>query len=208
VALGLIGKKIGMTQIFSKDGEMMSVTVIEAGPCAVVQKKTVAKDGYCAIKIGFSEINPEKLTKPLKGQFKKLNGKAYSFLQELRVENADKYEVGDNLTLDMFDLGETVNVSGVSKGKGFQGGIKRWGFSRGPMTHGSKFHRARGSIGSSADPSRVFKGRKMPGHMGAKKVTVKELKIIDKKDQENILFIRGSIPGANNGLITIYKKKI
>ncbi len=206
MAIGLIGKKIGMTQVFSGVGKPVPVTVIEAGPCAVIQKKTVEKDGYSALKIGFLEKKPEKLTKPLRGQFNKLNGKAYAVLKELKFDEVDKYEIGDELTVDLFEPGEDVLVTGISKGKGFAGGIKRWGFSRGPMTHGSKFHRAQGSTGMSATPAKVFKGKKMPGHMGSNRVTVKNLEIIDIRDQGNILLIKGAVPGGKNGIITICKK--
>ena len=205
MAIGVIGKKIGMTQVFAEDGTVIPVTVIEVGPCAIVQKKTIEKDGYSALKIGCSAKKIEKLRKPLRGQFKKMNGNAYSVLKEFRVDKADGYQVGDKLTLDLFDSGEKVVVSSISKGKGFAGVIKRWGFSRGPMTHGSKFHRAQGSTGTSATPSRVIKGRKMPGHLGAKKVTVKGLEIIDIRQQENILLVKGAIPGAKNGMVAVYK---
>lgn len=205
MAIGIIGKKIGMTQIYSDEGVVIPVTIIEAGPCAVVQKKTVEKNGYSALTLGFSEKKPEKLSRPLQGQFKKLNGKAFSILKEFRTEDVDQYEIGDQITVEVFGLGELVKVSGVSKGKGFAGNIKRWGFSRGPMTHGSKFHRAQGSTGMSANPSKVFKGTKMPGHLGSKKTTVKNLEIVDKKNQENILFIKGAISGGKNGIIKICK---
>jgi large subunit ribosomal protein L3 len=205
VAIGLIGKKIGMTQIYSSDGNVVPVTVIEAGPCAVVQKKTVERDGYPALQLSFKEIAPAKLTKPLQGHFKKLNGKAYAILKEFRIAEADKYEVGDQITAEIFEPGEKVQVVGVSKGKGFQGNIKRWGFSRGPMTHGSKFHRAVGSSGMSASPSKVLKGKKMPGHMGATRVTVKNLEIVDLREQENIVLIKGAVPGRKNGIVTICK---
>jgi large subunit ribosomal protein L3 len=205
VAIGLIGKKIGMTQIYSSDGNVVPVTVIEAGPCAVVQKKTVERDGYPALQLSFKEIAPAKLTKPLQGHFKKLNGKAYAILKEFRIAEADKYEVGDQITAEIFNPGEKVQVAGVSKGKGFQGNIKRWGFSRGPMTHGSKFHRAVGSSGMSAWPSKVLKGKKMPGHMGSTRVTVKNLEIVDLREQENIVLIKGAVPGRKNGIVTICK---
>jgi large subunit ribosomal protein L3 len=207
VPIGLIGKKIGMTQIFSSDGEVIPVTVVEAGPCAVVQKKTVERDGYSALQLSFSERKLEKLTKPLQGHFKKLNGKAYSVLKEFRIKETDKYEVGDQITLDIFEIEEKVAVSGISSGKGFAGVIKRWSFSRGPMSHGSKLHRGLGSTGMSAFPGKVLKGKKMPGHMGSKRLKVRSLEIVDKKEQENIIFIKGAIPGGKNGIITIHKLK-
>ena len=206
MSIGLIGKKIGMTHVYSDQGNMIPVTVIAVGPCPVVQKKTDKKEGYSALQIGFREKKPDKLTKPLRGQFKNLEGKAYTVLKELRFADTKKYNVGDEITVDIFDSGEKVAVTGVSKGKGFAGGIKRWGFSRGPMTHGSKFHRAQGSTGMSATPSRVVKGRKMPGQMGSKKVTVKNLIIVEKREQENLLLIKGAIPGGKNGIVTICKQ--
>ncbi len=205
MALGLIGKKIGMTQVFSPNGESIPVTVIEAGPCAVVQKKTPARDGYAALQLGFAEKKPEKLIKPLRGQFKSLQGKAYGILKEFRFDKTDDYQVGDRIDVAIFNRGEKVAVCGISKGKGFAGNIKRWGFNRGPMTHGSKFHRVVGSIGSSAWPSRVFKGRRMPGHLGAQQVVVKNLEIVDLRQDGNILFVKGAIPGGKNGIVTITK---
>jgi len=207
VALGIIGKKIGMTQVFSSDGEIIPVTVIEFGPCAVVQKKTKELDGYEALKLGFAEKKPDKMIKPLRGQFKGLQGKAFAVLKEFRFDGIDSYKVGDEITADIFETGEHVAVSGISKGKGYAGNIKRWGFNRGPMSHGSKFHRVVGSIGSSAYPSRVFKGKKMPGHLGSERVTVKNLEIIEKRQGENIIYIRGTVPGAKNGIVTISKLK-
>jgi len=205
VALGIIGKKIGMTQVYSSEGEVIPVTVIEAGPCSVIQKKTLERDGYTGLQLGFVEKKPEKLSKPLQGQFKALSGKGYAVLKEFKLTNSDTYTIGDQINLDIFDSGEKVEITGVSKGKGFSGNIKRWGFSRGPMSHGSKFHRVVGSIGSSAYPSRVFKGRKMPGHLGSQRVFVKNLEIVEKRQDENILFIRGAVPGGKNGIVTICK---
>ena len=206
--MGLIGKKIGMTQVFTHDGERIPVTVIEAGPCVVVQKKTVEKDGYSALQLGFSEKKPEKLTKPLQGHFKELEDKAYAILREVRLSQDNEHNVGDKITVDIFKAGEKVSVSGISKGKGFAGNIKRWGFARGPMTHGSKFHRAVGSSGMSANPSRVLKGKKMPGHLGTDKVTVKNVEVIDFRQEENILLLKGAVPGGKNGIITIFKTKV
>ncbi|MCX8044385.1 MAG: 50S ribosomal protein L3 [Desulfobacterota bacterium] len=207
MALGLIGKKIGMTQIFSSDGEIVPVTVIEAGPCVVVQKKDRNRDGYSALQLGYGQIKPEKLTKPLQGHFKKLGGKAFSVLKEFRTDAHEGYQVGDQIDVNIFSRGERVSVSGISKGKGFAGNIKRWGFNRGPMSHGSKFHRVVGSIGSSAWPSRVFKGKRMPGHLGAEKVTVKNLEIVDLRADENIVLVRGAVPGGKNSIVTILKNK-
>ena len=205
MAIGIIGKKIGMTQMFTSKGEMIPVTVIEAGPCAVAQKKTLDKDGYTALQLGFGEKKVEKLTKPLRGHFKVLNGKAYSELKEFRVGEVDKYEVGEQITVDIFKPGEKVEITGTSKGKGFAGNIKRWGFSRGPMKHGSKFHRGVGGVSGSAYPGKVFRGKKMPGHLGSARVTVRSLEIVDARLNENILFIKGAIPGARNGIVTVCK---
>jgi large subunit ribosomal protein L3 len=207
LALGLIGKKIGMTQIFSPEGEVIPVTLLKVGPCAVVQKKTVTKDGYSAIQLGFAEKKLEKLTKPYQGHFRKLNGKAYSVLKEFRIDKVDSYEVGEEIAVEIFELGERVEVSGFSRGKGFAGNVKRWGFSRGPMSHGSKFHRAVGSSGMSAYPGKVLRGKKMPGHMGSQRVTVRSLEIVDKSEQENIISVKGAVPGGRNGVVTVCKLK-
>lgn len=207
MALGLIGKKIGMTQVFSSNGELVPVTVIEAGPCTVVQKKTVDRDGYSALQLGYGEKKPEKLNKPLRGHFKHLGGKAFGVLREFRIDATDTYQVGDQIDVSIFKPGEKISVSGISKGKGFAGNVKRWGFNRGPMSHGSKFHRVVGSIGSSAFPSRVFKGKRMPGHLGSEKVTVKNLEVVDLRKDENILLVKGAVPGRRNCIVTILKKK-
>ena len=205
MSIGIIGKKIGMTQVFTKEGAVIPVTVIEAGPCAVVQKKLNEKDGYSALKLGFAGVKSELLNKPDQGQFKNLDGKAFKVLREFRVEESDEHNIGDQLTIDMFELGEKVIITGVSKGKGFAGVIKRWGFHRGPKTHGSKHHRAPGSTGMSAYPGKVHKGKKMPGHMGTDRMTFKNIEIIDKRSQENLILVKGDIPGAKNGIITISK---
>ncbi len=205
MSIGIIGKKIGMTQVFTKDGALIPVTVIEAGPCAVVQKKINEKDGYSALKLGFAGVKSELLNKPDQGQFKNLDGKAFTVLKEFRVEESDEHNVGDQLTIDIFELGEKVIVTGVTKGKGFAGVIKRWGFARGPKTHGSKHHRAPGSTGMCAYPSKVLKGKKMPGHMGTDRMTFKNIEIIDKRSQDNLLLVKGNIPGAKNGIITVSK---
>lgn len=206
MTLGLIGKKIGMTQIFSSDGEVIPVTVIEAGPCAVVGKKTRERDGYSALQLGFGMKKPEKLSKPLRGQFKHMGGSVYGVLKEFRIDAADAYQVGDHLDVGIFTRGEKVVIRGISKGKGFAGNVKRWGFNRGPMSHGSKFHRVVGSIGSSAWPSRVFKGKRMPGQLGAQQVAVKNIEVVDLRLDQHILFVKGAVPGGKNGIVTILKK--
>ena len=205
MALGLIGKKLGMTQVFSTEGEFVSVTVIEAGPCVVMQKKTLGNDGYTALQLGFGQQKLEKLNKPLQGHLKKAGDRGFLFLREFRSAQVDAFSVGDQVSLDIFESGEKVEIIGTTKGKGFAGNIKRWGFNRGPMSHGSKFHRVVGSIGSSAYPSRVFKGKKMPGHLGVEKLTAKNIKIVDKNQAENIILVKGAVPGPKNGIILICK---
>ncbi|MCX5901737.1 MAG: 50S ribosomal protein L3 [Proteobacteria bacterium] len=205
MALGLIGKKLGMTQVFSTEGEFVSVTVIEAGPCVVMQKKTLGNDGYTALQLGFGQKKLEKLNKPLQGHLKKAGDRGFLFLREFRSAQVDAFSVGDQVSLDIFESGEKVEIIGTTKGKGFAGNIKRWGFNRGPMSHGSKFHRVVGSIGSSAYPSRVFKGKKMPGHLGVEKQTAKNIKIVDKNQAENIILVKGAVPGPKNGIVLICK---
>jgi large subunit ribosomal protein L3 len=205
VALGLIGKKIGLTQIFLKNGQMVSVTVIQAGPCCVVQKKTAERDGYAALQLGFGSKKPKKVSKSLQGHFKAAGNKAFAVLQEVRIDDVDTYQVGQDITLSMFKVGDKVKISGTSKGKGFAGVMKRWNFKGGAKTHGSMFHRAPGSIGASADPSRVLKGRRMPGHLGAEKVMVKNVEIVEIREKENLLLLKGAVPGARNSILTVYR---
>lgn len=205
MALGIIGKKIGMTQMFSPDGEVIPVTVVQAGPCTVVQKKTLEKDGYSAVQLGFGEKKVQKCTRALQGHMKKAGDKISVVLREFRVDDGTAYDVGQSVTVDIFEQGETVEITGTSKGKGFGGSIKRHGFNRGPMGHGSKHHRAVGSTGHSAWPSKVFKGKKMPGQLGNVRVTVKGLRIIDARPEENLLLIRGAVPGHKNSPIMICK---
>ena len=199
----IIGKKIGMTQIFDENGKVIPVTVIEAGPCVVVQKKTVETDGYDAIQVGFGEIREKLVNKPRKGHFAKAGVSLRRTLKEFRLEDVSAYEVGQEIKATTFVAGDKVDVSGVSKGKGFQGTIKRWNASRGPMSHGSKFHRAVGSMGASSDPSRTFKNKRMPGHMGAVNTTVLNLEVVKIMEDKNIILIKGGIPGPNKGIIVI-----
>jgi 50S ribosomal protein L3, bacterial len=199
----IIGRKIGMTQIFDEAGKVIPVSVVLAGPNVVVQKKVVDKDGYSSIQVGYEDTREKLVNKPLKGHFAKANVSNKKFLKELRVENADTFNVGDVLKADVFEIGEKVDVSGVSKGKGYQGTIKRWNAHRGPMTHGSKYHRAVGSMGASSDPSRTFKNKKMPGHMGNVNVTVQNLEVVRVDAEKNLLLIRGGIPGPKKGLVMI-----
>ena len=203
---GILGKKLGMTQVFVADGSRIPVTVVEAGPCTVLQKKTESIDGYNALQVGFSEKKTHRVNKPMMGHFKKADQGAFACLRELDAENVDDYQVGDQITCDaVFKAGDIVDVTGTSKGKGFQGVIKRWGFSGGRATHGSHFHRAPGSIGMSAWPARVHKGKKMPGQMGNARVTMQNLEIVEVRPEQNIILVKGAIPGANQGLVLIRK---
>ena len=199
----IIGKKVGMTQIFDENGRVIPVTVVEAGPCVVVQKKTVETDGYDAIQVGFGELREKLVNKPRKGHFAKAGVSLRRTLKEFRMEDVANYNVGDETKVDTFEIGDKVDVSGVSKGKGFQGTIKRWNASRGPMSHGSKFHRAPGSMGAASDPSRTFKNKRMPGHMGAKNTTVLNLEVVKIMPEKNIILIKGGIPGPNKGTVVI-----
>ncbi|QAA30822.1 MULTISPECIES: 50S ribosomal protein L3 [Clostridium] len=199
----ILGRKIGMTQIFDQNGKVVPVTVVEAGPCVVVQKKTVEKDGYEAIQVGFGDVREKLVNKPAKGHFAKAGVALKRRLKEFRLEDVAAYEVGQEIKADLFQAGEKVDVSGTSKGKGFQGTIKRWNGHRGPMTHGSKFHRSVGSMGASSDPSRTFKNKKMPGHMGAEKTTVLNLEVVKVMPEKNLILIKGGIPGPNKGTVVI-----
>lgn len=192
-----------MTQIFDENGRVIPVTVVEAGPCVVVQKKTVETDGYDAIQVGFGELREKLVNKPRKGHFAKAGVSLRRTLKEFRMEDVANYNVGDKIKVDTFEIGDKVDVSGVSKGKGFQGTIKRWNASRGPMSHGSKFHRAPGSMGAASDPSRTFKNKRMPGHMGAKNTTVLNLEVVKIMPEKNIILIKGGIPGPNKGTVVI-----
>lgn len=199
----ILGKKLGMTQIFKENGDVVPVTVVEAGPMVVVQKKTVEKDGYNAIQVGFADIKAQRVTKPKKGHFDKA-GLAYKkFLREIRVENPDEYEIGQEIKADLFAAGDTVDVTGTSKGKGTQGVVKRHGFGRGRETHGSKFHRMPGGLSAGTYPGRVFKGHRMMGRMGNETVTVQNLEIVRIDVDNNLILIKGGIPGPKKGLVSI-----
>jgi large subunit ribosomal protein L3 len=200
---GLIGKKLGMTQIFAEDGRRIPVTVIQAGPCTVLQKKTVERDGYNAIQIGFEARDAAKASNSLVGHCKPAGSGVFTYLRELRLEDTSPFNIGDIITSTIFEPGDIVDVTGTSIGKGFQGVIKRWGFKGGRASHGSRFHRAPGSIGCSATPSRVFKNKKMPGQLGAEKVTVQRLKVVRVDASDNLVLISGAIPGSANGLVVI-----
>lgn len=204
---GILGRKIGMTRIYDENGRSIPVTVIEAGPCTILQKKTVDKEGYSAIQVGFREKKESRLNKPEAGHFKRSGGVGFYHIKEFRVTDPEVYEVGQRITLsEILSIGDLVDISGKSKGRGFQGVVKRHGFSGGRKTHGSNFHRAPGSIGCSAWPSRVLKGKKLPGRMGNELVTLKNMKVIDVRVEENVLLVRGTVPGAKNGLLNIFSK--
>lgn len=192
-----------MTQIFDENRKLVPVTVIEAGPCFVSQKKTVEKDGYDAIQVAFGDIRESLVNKPKKGHFTKAGIPVKRFVKEFRLEDTSAYEVGSEIKAEVFAAGDKIDVTGISKGKGFQGVIKRHNFSRGPMSHGSKFHRAVGSMGASSDPSRTFKNKKMPGHMGCEKVTIQNLTVVKVYPEKNIILVKGAVPGPNKGLVTI-----
>jgi len=207
MAIGLLGRKVGMTQIFDEQGKAVAVTVIQAGPCPVVQKKTAEHDGYEAIQIGFqAEPKAARLTRPERGHLDKGKVPYHRHLREIRLRGGEgDFQVGQVLTVDLFAIGDWVKVTGITKGRGFQGGVKRWGYRGGPMTHGSMFHRAPGSIGASSYPSRVFRGHHLPGHMGAVQQTVRGLRVVLVDPEKNLLLIWGAIPGPTGGLVTIRK---
>jgi len=202
-AIGLIGTKIGMTHVFDAEGNSVPVTVIQAGPCPVVQVKAPATDGYSALQVGYESIAKHKLNKPKQGHFKKAGVDPTRRLKEFRVATTDGYEVGKELTVSQFQMGDSINVSGRQIGKGFMGGIKRWHFGRGQMTHGSKSHRLHGSIGAGTTPSRVYKGLKMPGRKPNRQTTVKNLRIVGVDTERNLLLVKGATPGANGTVLTI-----
>jgi large subunit ribosomal protein L3 len=200
----MLGKKIGMTQVFDEDGASIPVTVIEAGPCTVIQKKTAETDGYEALKVGYGDVKEKRLNKPLKGQFAKVGAPFKKYLREFKVDNVNDYEAGQEIKVgDMFQAGDRVDVSGVSRGKGYQGTVKRHGQRIASKSHGSKYHRGVGSMGSSAAPSRVIKGKKLPGHMGVDNVTVQNLSVVRVDSERNLLLLKGSVPGIKGGFLEI-----
>jgi large subunit ribosomal protein L3 len=201
---GIIGKKIGMTQIFDESGKVIPVTVVEAGPCVIVQKKTIENDGYSSVQVGYGDVKITRVNKPMQGHFKKADVACKKKLQEFRFEDCDSINVGDIIKVDTFTVGDIVDVSGTSKGKGFQGTIKRNNNSRIKETHGSgPVHRHAGSMGACSSPSRIFKGKALPGHMGAEKVTVQNLEIVKVDVENNLIALKGAIPGPKNGIICI-----
>lgn len=203
----IVGKKIGMTQVFTDDGRLVPVTVVEAGPCKVVQKKTTESDGYEAVQVGFdtyAENRAQKLVnKPMAGHFKKADVAPTRYLREFRLDNVAELEVGNELTVSQFEAGEKIDVSGISKGHGFTGVIQRWNQHTGPMAHGSKYHRGVGSLSANSDPSRVFKNKHMSGQWGHERVTVQNLEVVRVDGERNLLFVKGALPGPNGGLLMI-----
>lgn len=201
----IYGKKIGMTQIFSEDGLAIPVTVVEAKPLTVVAKKTVDKEGYNAIVVAFGEIKEKNVNKPRKGIFEKAGVEVQRHLKEIKVENVEEYEIGSKITVEAFDTNDRVDVQGTSKGKGFQGNIKRHGQHRGPMSHGSMYHRRPGSMGATSTPGRVFKGKKLPGHMGSVTSSILNLEVVKVDLDKNAILVKGSIPGAKNSIVKVKK---
>ena len=203
----ILGTKIGMTQIFDESGKVIPVTVILAGPCTVVQKKTVETDGYEAVKVGFGEVREKSLNKPEKGQFAKADVAPKKYLREFRLDDCSALNVGDEIKADVFAAGDKIDVTGISKGKGFAGPMKRWGLHRGPMAHGSGYHRGSGSMGACSNPGRVMKGKKLPGHMGVARVTVQNLEVVKVDVENNLILLKGAVPGNKGGLVTIKNSK-
>lgn len=203
---GILGKKLGMTRIFSQEGKEIPVTVIKAGPCFVVQRKTREKEGYDAIQLGFIEKKAKRVNKPLAGHFKKANTPPFYHLREFKGEDLEVYQPGQRIgCADIFKVGDFVDISAKTKGRGFAGVVKRWGFRGGAKSHGSMFNRAPGSIGSSSDPSRVLKGKRLPGHYGNERVTIQNLKVVDIRPEDDVILINGAIPGPVNGVVEIRK---
>lgn len=198
----ILGKKLGMTQVFDEEGKLVPVTVIEAGPCTVVDVRTPEKHGYAGVQLGFGFVKEQKVSKPLRGYFKKKGLSPLKYLREFRLEEGENLEVGQQIKVDVFKSGDYVDVTGTSIGKGFAGGVKRWNFKRGPMAHGSKYHRGPGSL-QSRDAARVFPGRKMPGHLGDERVTVKKLRVVSVDPEKNLLLVHGAVPGTRGSLVMI-----
>jgi len=207
MAGGILGEKIGMTKVFTEKGESIPVTVIMAGPCRVIQKKNIEKDGYNAIQLGFKNIKKNKVLKPIVGHYKKSKIEPLKYLREFKINDSEKYTLGQEVKVDIFKQGEKVNIIGISKGKGFAGGIKRHNFSGGPKTHGQKeYFRSVGSVGAT-DAARVFKGKKLPGHMGTDRVNIKNIEIVKVDSERNLILVKGSVPGAKGEMLIINKGK-
>lgn len=199
----ILATKVGMTQIFNENGALTPVTVLQAGPCVVTQVKTVENDGYKAVQVGFSDKRAKLVNKAVKGHFDKAGVSYKRYVREFKFENAEEYSVKDEIKADIFAAGDKVDATAIAKGKGFQGAIKRFGQSRGPMAHGSKFHRHQGSNGACSSPSKVFKGKGMPGHMGAKKITIQNLEIVQIDVENNLILVKGAVPGPKKAMVTI-----
>jgi len=198
----IIARKVGMTRLW-KDDKVVPVTVLKAGPCVVVQKKTVDKDGYNAVQLGFEEVSEKKLTKPLLGVFKKANVKPMRVLKEFRVDNVDEYSVGQEITVAIFQEGDKIDITGWTKGRGFAGAMKRWNFQGGPKSHGAKFHRELGSVGQHTEPARIFKGKRMPGRYGNERVTILNSEVVKVDPENNLIAVKGGVPGARGSLVLI-----
>jgi len=205
--VGILGEKVGMSQVFSEKGESLPVTVIKAGPCFVLQKKSDSKEGYSAIQIGYGKRKEKSLNKPERGHFEKAKVSPLKYLSEFRVDNVDEYQLGQEIRVDIFKVGDYVDVKGTSKGKGFAGPVKRWGFRGGPASHGSCQHRRVGSIGSSSFPSRVFPGMRMAGRMGGSSSVARKLEVVKIIPQENLILVKGAVPGVKKSLVIISKSK-
>ena len=199
----ILATKVGMTQIFNEDGVLTPVTVLQAGPCYVTQVKTVDKDGYSAVQVGDVDKREKLVNKPLKGMFDKAGVSYKRYVREFKLENAESFNLNDEIKVDQFEVGDKIDATAITKGKGFQGAIKRHGQSRGPMAHGSKYHRHAGSNGACSDPSKVFKGKRMPGHMGSKQVTIQNLEVVRVDAENNLLLVKGAVPGPKKALVTI-----
>ena len=199
----ILATKVGMTQIFNEDGVLTPVTVLQAGPCVVTQIKTVENDGYSAVQVGFADKRENLVNKPMKGQFDKAGVSCKRFVREFKFENAEEFTVAQEIKADIIAAGDKIDATAISKGKGFQGAIKRFGQHRGPMAHGSKFHRHQGSNGACSDPSKVFKGKGMPGHMGSKRVTIQNLEVVRVDAENNLILVKGAVPGPKKSLVTI-----
>jgi large subunit ribosomal protein L3 len=200
---GILGKKLGMTRVFGDNGESVPVSILEVGPCYIIQIKKMEKEGYNAVQIGFQSKDEKRINKPLSGHLKAAGKGGFAYLQEIRVDDTDAFELGQEINSEIFATGDLVTVRATSKGRGFSGVVKRWGFSGGGKTHGCRSHKVPGSLGASATPSRVMKGKKLPGRMGNQKVTVKNVKVIDVVKDKNIILVKGSVPGSRGSLLEV-----
>ena len=203
MSIGILGKKLGMTRVFRENGESIPVSALEVGPCYIIQIKRTEKEGYNAIQLAFQPKKEKGLNRPAAGHFKAAGRGGFRVLREFRVDNPETYELGQEITTEIFDIGDRVTVSGISKGRGFSGVVRRWGFSGGDTAHGCRSHKVPGSIGASATPSRVMKGKKLPGRMGYQRVTLKNLRVVDVIREENLILVKGAVPGSNGGLVEL-----